>query len=579
MPATQTTALNAARTATPASTAASTRLAPVRTTTCDGAFDRDERGLGFARPLQRKCACGGSAGLSGDCADCGRGRMLGLQRRIEIGAADDPYEREADRVSDAIVAGNVSPAPRAIQRLAAGPTKADVPAPASVGVALAAASRPLEPSLRSEMEQRFGHDFSRVRIHSDAAAARSAHEVNAHAYTVGQSVVFGAGRFAPSTQEGRRLIAHELTHVVQQSDSNGVTTLRRQGGGLLDDLGLGDLAKDLAKAGEEEVRRQLRALGAQPGTGAVFAKPGCPSNFCDPFKDVTQAKIDLALTSPFLLAGVAKVVSPRAVPLWAAYLAGGSAPQNLTASFGADFTAAQRTTKTAEFIIRNLKIEIAANHRAIMGSAASVTVDLTPRMPRTLAAIDNQSNPNAMDFNTIGEIAGNIAGGIGKDQLANKIGAKPSPFDDSRTATMKATLTRVPGGINVNPSIDFEIRDTIDLCPGNCGAVTEQDATIPMSRFEATGLSGDVPFVVRFPAPPATLGAFTIPIAKAKPSPAKPAAPKTGTSGSKGAFHQATGVPEEVVAAGAIEDDSETSEEAVIASEESSLDDEQDVSV
>ena len=544
MPATQTTALNAARVATPASTAASTRLAPARTTTCDGAFDRDERGLGFARPLslhaagdrplQRKCACGGSAGLSGDCADCGRGRMLGLQRRIEIGAADDPYKREADRVADAVLAGTVSPAPRAIQRLAAGPTSPGVPAPASVGVALAAAGRPLEPSLRSEMEQRFDHDFSRVRIHSDASAARSAREVNAHAYTVGQSVVFGAGRFAPSTQEGRRLIAHELTHVVQQSDPNGVTTLRRQGGGLLDDLGLGDLAKDLAKAGEEEIRRQLRALAALPGTGAVFSKAGCPSNFCDPFKDVTQAKIDLALTAPFLLAGVAKVVSPRAVPLWASYLAGGSAPKDLTSSFGADFTAAERTTKTAEFIIRNLKIEIAGNHRAIMGSAASVTVDLTPRMPRTLAAIDNQSNPNAMDFNAIGEIAGNIAGGIGKDQLANKIGAQPSPFDDSRTATMKATLTRVPGGINVNPAIDFEIRDTIDLCPGNCGAVTEQDATIPMSRFEATGLSGDVPFVVRFPAPAATLGAFTIPVAKAKPSPASRRPPRRERPGARG---------------------------------------------
>jgi hypothetical protein len=502
--------------------------------------------------------------------------MLGLQRRIEIGAADDPYEREADRVADAVVAGNVSPAQRAIQRLAAGPVSLGVPAaPASVGVTLSAAGRPLEPALRSEMEQRFGHDFSRVRIHSDAAAARSARDVNAHAYTVGQNVVFGAGRFAPATQEGRRLIAHELTHVVQQSDSNGVTTLRRQGGALLEDLGTGleDLAKDLAKAGEEEVRRQLRALAALPGTGAVFSKPGCPSNFCNPFKDVTQAKIDLALTSPFLLAGVAKVVSPRVVPLWASYLAGGSAPKNLTSSFGADFTASERTTKTTEFIIRNLKIEIANNHRAIMGSAASVTLDLTPRMPKTLAAIDNQNSPNAMDFDTIGEIAGNIAGGIGKDQLANKIGAQPSPFDDSRTATIAATLTRVPGGINVNPSIHFEVRDTIDLCPGNCGAGTEQDATIPMSRFEATGLSGDVPYVVRFPAPAAALGAFTIPIAKAKPS------PKKATSGSKGAFNQATDFPEEAVAANAIEDDSEASAGTVIASGESGLDDEQDVSV
>jgi outer membrane protein OmpA-like peptidoglycan-associated protein len=67
------------------------------------------------------------------------------------------------------------------------------------------------------MEPRFGYDLSRVRIHSDAAAARSARDVNANAYTGGQDIVFGAGRFVPHTREGQRLIAHELTHVVQNS--------------------------------------------------------------------------------------------------------------------------------------------------------------------------------------------------------------------------------------------------------------------------------------------------------------------------------------------------------------------------
>jgi hypothetical protein len=125
-----------------------------------------------------------------------------------------------------------------------------------------------------------------------------------------------------------------------------------------------------------------------------------------------------------------------------------------------------------------------------------------------------------MDFNQIGEIAGNIAGGIGKDQLGNKIGATPSPFNDDRTATTTAELTRTATGIRVKPNIVYKIHDTIDLCPGNCGAITEQDATIPLSRFEATGLSGDVPFEIEFPAPAASLGAFDIPIAG--PSPVKP---------------------------------------------------------
>lgn len=67
------------------------------------------------------------------------------------------------------------------------------------------------------MERRLGHDFSRVRVHTDSRAVESARSLGARAYTVGSDVVFGAGEYAPSATEGRRLLAHELTHVVQQS--------------------------------------------------------------------------------------------------------------------------------------------------------------------------------------------------------------------------------------------------------------------------------------------------------------------------------------------------------------------------
>jgi hypothetical protein len=75
------------------------------------------------------------------------------------------------------------------------------------------------------MEPRFGHDFSRVKLHTDAKAAESAQAVNALAYTVGRDVVLGARQYAPGTNEGRRLLAHELTHVVQQG-ANDNTALR-----------------------------------------------------------------------------------------------------------------------------------------------------------------------------------------------------------------------------------------------------------------------------------------------------------------------------------------------------------------
>jgi hypothetical protein len=86
---------------------------------------------------------------------------------------------------------------------------------------LNSSGRPLDAGTRAFMEPRFGHDFSGVRVHTDAKAAESAQAVNALAYTVGRDVVFGAGQYAPGTSEGKRLMAHELTHVVQQREGIG----------------------------------------------------------------------------------------------------------------------------------------------------------------------------------------------------------------------------------------------------------------------------------------------------------------------------------------------------------------------
>lgn len=81
---------------------------------------------------------------------------------------------------------------------------------------LRASGEPLDRASRGFFEPRFGEDFSRVRVHSDGAASESARSVGALAYTVGSHIVFGAGRYAPTTNEGRLLLAHELAHVVQQ---------------------------------------------------------------------------------------------------------------------------------------------------------------------------------------------------------------------------------------------------------------------------------------------------------------------------------------------------------------------------
>ncbi len=170
--------------------------------------------------VQRKCACGSAAGLSGECEECGKKKMAGIQTKLAISQPGDPYEQEADRVATQVMAARshsaVTGTPFRIQQFSGQPVgRTGVPL-TSVDEVVASPGRPLEPTLRQDMEQRFGHDFSRVRVHTGATAERSARGVGAKAYTVGHRVVFGAGRYAPGTQAGRCLIAHELTHVVQQ---------------------------------------------------------------------------------------------------------------------------------------------------------------------------------------------------------------------------------------------------------------------------------------------------------------------------------------------------------------------------
>lgn len=98
--------------------------------------------------------------------------------------------------------------------------------------------QPLPEAVRAFFEPRFGHDFSQVRIHTDARAVESAQALNALAYTLGRDIVFGAGQYAPGTTEGRRLLAHELTHVVQQSRALSISSFPKSVHPFYGDLGL-----------------------------------------------------------------------------------------------------------------------------------------------------------------------------------------------------------------------------------------------------------------------------------------------------------------------------------------------------
>ena len=180
---------------------------------------------------------------------------------LRVGPRDDAGEREAERAARAVGEGRdvASPALRAsgggapgdpggssvtLRRHGAAGGPSPAVAPASVHEALATPGQPLDAGTRGDLEPRFGHSFAHVRVHADGRAAASARSVGALAYAVGPDLVFAPGRYAPATPDGRRLLAHELAHVVQH-DAGASPLLRRFEG--YEHQSLGDQATGSAR--------------------------------------------------------------------------------------------------------------------------------------------------------------------------------------------------------------------------------------------------------------------------------------------------------------------------------------------
>ncbi len=194
----------------------------------------------------------------------GRMSVLPIQAKLTIGQPGDKYEQEADRVADqvmrmpepdSVARRTVSPVrPTSIQRLCSEceeevqrqpmeeeeeeevlQTKTATGSVPTVSTnfesdinAIKSGGQSLPKSVQTYFESRFGYDFSQIRIHTDARAAKSAQAINAKAYTVGQDIVFGAGQYEPDTSKGRRLLAHELTHAIQQGNRGGSPATKLQ---------------------------------------------------------------------------------------------------------------------------------------------------------------------------------------------------------------------------------------------------------------------------------------------------------------------------------------------------------------
>lgn len=206
---------------------------------------------------------------------------LPIQAKLKAHTSGDQYEQEADRVAETVTqmpeanlrqacaCGGTCPkcqtgqsghgvAGLQVQRLGTGGQEQSE-VPPMVDEVLHSPGQPIAQATRAAMEMRFGHDFSQVRLHADERAARSAQAINALAYTTGNHIAFAANQYQPHTSAGLRLFAHELTHVVQQTNA-AAPAVQRQPGPTFPKKGLqvtGPDAKELLQILSDCIGTQL----------------------------------------------------------------------------------------------------------------------------------------------------------------------------------------------------------------------------------------------------------------------------------------------------------------------------------
>jgi hypothetical protein len=405
---------------------------------------------------------------------------IGIQPKLKVSQPGDPYEQEADRVADQVmrmsspnhVSSGVSKDEERIGRKCAAcemkKSEEDEhlkisrkPSTVSnlettdktaneINSIRSGSGSSLDPSTKEFMESRFGYDFSKVRIHTDGSAAKSARKVNALAYTVGNDVVFREGHYQPATMEGRRLIAHELTHVVQQGGQSDLTVQR----------GCGD------------------------------------PDFCTPY--ATTAEADSAewwIRNTYLRAEGIETFGTEAKGLYESFLSRRPGDSLAPVVFNSDSSYLVSSFKNSGDTTDDMDDVIDLVGSRLSRAPGPPLRDNTP----TTMSLSNFLSSSEMDNRPINysnpfSVAGHIAGGIGSSDA----GPDYRKITYANVTLEKTTLIGSTGYVTVELTPHYEVFDAIDFCPGDCGSPAEQLVTVPMSRLEASGAAYDVPFKVIF---------------------------------------------------------------------------------
>ena len=414
-----------------------------------------------------------------------------IQPKLTISQPGDPYEREADQIADQIMrmpdqeSFSTSPSLTTIQRTCAvcgngmkpcsqcsqkeetlqrkslvshmtsliqrhSRNHEDVfPNVQTSMNAIRGDGQPLPNAARAFFEPRFRESFQAVRIHTDTMAAHSAKSINARAFTMGNDIVFGSGQFAPETDNGKRLLAHELTHVVQQNSMN-----------------------------------------------QNFISRSCSDpNFCKAYD--TQEEIDNAewwIRNTYLRLEGIETFGTEVKSLYESFLSR-SPGDSLTPHVFND---------RSSYVVSSFKESWDTKDDmddVIDLVGARLDRSPEPLLPgrRILVSLSNflsedEMNNRLINYSNPFSVAGHIAGGIGSSDA----GPDYRKIAFANVGLEKISLIGNTGFVKVQLYPKYEVFDAIDFCPGDCGSPAEQLVTIPMSRLEASGAAYDVPFKVVF---------------------------------------------------------------------------------
>jgi outer membrane protein OmpA-like peptidoglycan-associated protein len=247
-----------------------------------------------------------------------------------------------------------------------------------------------------------------------------------------------------------------------------------------------------------------------PPLPSCAVNPDCPSDFCLPFATRQEALDDRARDGDSVLSTIAGL-NPHAEELFRRYIFEPEPAGDISAEYAADFTASRTTRDVSEQIHALVKADIQSNPPAVPADGFATVDYQTDPSKDALKQQFNQLATSGLVYADPFEVPGLIAGGVSQGQGFCNVGANTSGAqDDSRSARVRAEVFKnTDGTLAINPIVEYTAVDTIDFCPGNCGGyfALRFGNTVQMSRWEASGVSGDVPFTVVFQGP-SLIGAY-----------------------------------------------------------------------